>query len=285
MGNQQSISNAVSETINNSMTNVLMKSSQNCTQTNISSQNMNFEGITAKDGCSLSFTGIKQEAKQSPNFTCAMNSSNSSELSNSLKTKLEQDASAKVSGVGGALNSQAMSSTINTAINNIVTNVDISNVSNCVQDNLNTQTMNFQNIQASCPAYCRNPKLCEGLPASICDMNKCEVKYADIEQNMVQEAVASCLSTNTTVQKAVNDITAEVKQTTTSEAKGVDPTALLLSSILPSLIISCIILSSVAFLFMGGMGKSGKNPVQDKMMTYTEGGLDSTVGTTTDLME
>lgn len=283
MGNQQSISNTISETINNSMTNVMMKSSQECTQTNTLAQTMNFDNITAKEGCSLSFTGIKQEAKQSPNFTCAMNSSNSSELSNAFKSQLEQQANAKVSGVGGALNSQAMSTNINNTINNIVTNVDVSQVATCVQDNLAEQTMNFQKIEASCPIYCRNPQLCNGLPESLCDFSKCEVKFADIEQNMVQEAVASCLSENETVQQAVNDISNEVKQTAISEAKGVDPAALFSSSILPSLIITCIILSSAAFLFMGGMGgKPGENPLKDKMMKYTKGKLDSTIG---DLME
>jgi len=285
MGNQQSISNTISETINNSMTNVMMKSSQNCTQTNVASQIMNFEGITAREGCSLSFTGIKQEAKQSPNFTCAMSSANSSELSNALKSQLQQDAAAKVSGVGGALNSQAISTTITNTINNIATNVDVSQVANCVQDNLAEQTMNFQKIEASCPTYCRNPQLCKGVE-SLCDFSKCEVKFADIEQNMVQEAVASCLSENATVQKAVNDITTEVKQTTTSEAKGVDPAALFSSSILPSLIITCIILSSAAFLFMGGMGgKPGENPLKDKMMEYAEGKLDSAIGTSTSFTE
>ncbi len=282
MANQQSVSNTISETINNSMTNVMMKSSQNCSQNNTQAQTMNFNNITAKDGCSLSFSGITQEAKQSPNFTCAMNSSNSSELSNALKSQLEQQANAKVSGLGGALNSQSISSNISKTINNIVTNIDISQVANCVQNNLSTQTMNFQQIQASCPTYCKNPQLCKDLPKSLCDMSKCEVKFGDIEQNMVQEAVASCLSANSNIQQVVNKISNEVKQAATAETKGIDPTSFLLSSMLPSLIITFIILSSSAFLFMSGMGggKPGENPLKDKMMKYAEGKLDSTLGTT-----
>lgn len=272
MGNQQSISTVINDTINKSMTDVLMSSSQNCSQTNSLVQTMNFNNITSEPGCSLKFSNISQDAKQSPNFKCALQSENSSKLLTDFKTTLEQEASSKTSGIGGSLNSQSISDVKNRLINDITSKININTVANCVQDTLAEQTVNFTNIKGSCPSWCNNPALCAaGLPSDLalklCDTNLCTVSYDKISQNLVQSVVGECLSENKNVSDAVNTASNEIKQTSTSSSTGFDP-ASFMTSLLPSIIISCIILvilSSIGYFMMSAQGGDGEMPNMPNM--------------------
>lgn len=257
MGNQQSISNTVNDTVNKALTNVMMSSSQNCGQNTSAVQTMNFENLTFDKGCRGAFTDISQKAEQSPNFSCAMDAKNSQELLSQFKTQLDQNAQSKVSGIGGALNSQAISNSINKLENEISNNINISNVATCVQDNLSQQTMNFKNMQVSCPIYCGDLSQCKDLPPSLCDMSQCKVPFENISQNLVQKAVANCLSSNSNVQSAINTASSEIKQSTASENTGVNMLTSLISFLIPCLIICIIISISSSLGAVGGAGGAG----------------------------
>jgi hypothetical protein len=249
MGNQQSTSTAISDVVNKSMTNVLISNSSTCGQNNSSVQELSFDNIEAGDGCSLSFNNISQTTSQTPNFTCSSQSQNETELLNKFKTELEQQASAAVSGLGGALNSEATSNTISMVRNEIENNINISNTSTCVQNNVSEQLLNFSKIKTSCPAYCRNPSLCKGVE-KLCDMDKCETDFSNISQSITQAAVANCLSSNSTITKIINDAANDISQTAESKNTGIDLFASLASfgsSLIP-LIIGVVVLVVIIIL-------------------------------------
>lgn len=214
MGNQQSTSAAISDVVNKSMSNVLLSSSNSCSQNNSAIQEINFKDIKTTGGCQLKFSGISQATFQSPNFTCSSSSANSSDLSTKFKNELDQQAAANVSGLGG-LNSAANSSTISNLKNDITNNINISDVSTCVQSNLAKNTMNFS-LTADCTGCglkCTgNPQVCE---------NTCITSYSDISQNLTQSAVGSCMASNTNVAKVIADASDTIKQTSTASNTGI----------------------------------------------------------------
>lgn len=220
MGNQNSTAAVISDTVNKSVTNVLVTSSSSCGQNNNLVQEQIFKDIQADEGCALNFSNISQTAIQSPNFTCSSDSKNDSTLASQFKNELQQQANAAVSNstIGNAV---ANSLNKNNTINDIANNISISTVSSCVQDNFLKQAQGFNTIKASCPAYCRNPQLCIGLDPKICDMSKCSINYTDISQSATQSAVASCLSSNANYQKILSETANKITQEAQAVNTGV----------------------------------------------------------------
>lgn len=250
MGNRQSTANIVSETINKSMTNVLMSNSQTCQQNNNSAQELKIENITAKDGCSLSISGISQQMVQAPNFSCSSNSSNEADLLAKFKTELEQQASATMSGFSSAINSSVTTDVKNKLVNDITSNINVSNTSQCVQNNIAEQSASLNKITSSCPIYCWNPTVATACAKSgNCDFSKCEVQIKDISQSITQEAVANCLSSNSNVTNIINEASNKIEQTADTKDEGIS-----MGQMMISLVIILIILfmsgSSAMLLFI-----------------------------------
>jgi hypothetical protein len=266
MGNQQSISTAISDTVNKSMTNVLMSSSSSCTQNNTISQTLTFNNIDLKDtGCTPDFNNINQDSKQSPNFTCSSDNSNNTELLSQFKTQLDQEAKATAENfpIG---NQQSMTTTINNIVNDVTANIDIAQLSTCVQTNSTTQSQIYENIKSGCPKFCN-----DGCPkGNSCDKSLCKVNFSNINQYATQSAVGSCLSSNSNVQKIITDASNTIKQSASSTTKGVDIAGIVnsigdaISSVisstwLPFIIIGLVIVcfcSSAAALFLSTNGGS-----------------------------
>jgi hypothetical protein len=268
MGNQQSISTVINDTINKSMTDVMMNSSQKCSQSNALVQTMNFDNIKSEPGCSLRFSNISQDAKQSPNFSCAQQAENSASLLSDFKTTLQQEADSKTGGLGGSINSQSISTVNNALINEVTSNINMNQVAECIQDTLAEQTTNFTNITGSCPSWCNNPALCGGLDSSVaaklCDPSQCVVDFNNISQQLVQNAVGTCLSENSNVVESVAKASNDISQSAKSAATGIDP-ASFMASMLPSIISLCIvlvILSILGFLYMSLQGEGGNSDIK-----------------------
>ena len=240
MGNQQSTTSTITNVVNDSLTNVLMDSSQTCGQNNTAIQNMNFSNIHPGAGCNLDFSGISQTSIQTPNFTCSTNSNNDSQLAAQFATQLQQQSSAAISGIPGAINNQAVSNAVTNVQNTIKNNIHVSQVASCVQNNLAQQTQNFTNITPQCPAYCNN-----GCPAgNICDMSKCTTNFNNINQTLTQNAVTSCLSANSAVNKAISSAASDIATATTASNTGFLNIDTIFSSLSGSylyVIIACVI--------------------------------------------
>ncbi len=217
MGNQQSRSSIVQDVVNKSVSNVLMSSSSSCSQNNSMSQDLNISDIIVHGG-SLEVSGISQTGQQIPNFTCSSDSANSSSLANQFKTQLDQQATSALSGLGGAANSESNSSVVGNLKNEIEQNINISNVSKCVQDNLAKQKTNIGKFEINVPGYCAT-----GCPPGYsCDMDACTVKVKDISQSLTQSAVGQCMASNQNLQQAINSASNQIKTSSVAENKGID---------------------------------------------------------------
>ena len=221
MGNQQSTSEAISSTVNNAVSNVMLSNSSSCGQNNSATQNLSFSNINVGPGCNPNFSGISQQNYQAPNFSCFSGSNQSSSLQTALKAALQQAVKSETGGIGGALNSNSNSKTISNIINNIQSNVSVANTASCVQSNLASQEQIYNTIASSCPAVCNNPN---ATPAQIALFPKiCSVNFNNINQTLNQTATAKCLSENTSLTSAINNAAAEVSQIATSANTGFDP--------------------------------------------------------------
>lgn len=208
MGNQQSVAQVKNEVVNKSIANVLMQSSQECAQNNSSIQTMNISGIQNDCG-GVKISGVNQKSVQAPNFSCSNDTQNSADLMNKLKSQLEANATNELSGVPGALNSQQITDTKNTIINDIQKNINISSVSKCVQDNVASQAMNLTNYIVKCPKCC-DLGTCKD-EARTCNR---DININDISQDITQSAVASCY------QASDNKVTDLVESLQQAESKS-----------------------------------------------------------------
>lgn len=243
MGNQTSTSTAIMDVVNQATTNVLMSSSSKCSQNNTQKQSIDIGNIdTSGTGCSINISGIHQTAVQTPNFSCSSDSSQTADLQSQLKTAIKQQADAAVSGIGGAFNSEAVSNATTKLQNIINTNVNISNVSSCVQDNLQDNDFKLHFLKSGCPGYCN-----EGCDKyHTCDMSKCNLNISNISQTATQAAVANCTQKNSALTSAITSIANDLTQSATSKNTGVDLLASLGSAFVPILI--SVILFIIIFL-------------------------------------
>lgn len=276
MGNQQSSSTVINDTVNKSLSNILMSSSSTCAQTNSLEQKQVFSNITGDEGCNVTISDVNQTALQSPNFTCSSTKTNESDLMSKFKTELNQQAEAHIknSTIG---NAESRVTNSNKIVNDIVNNISISNVSSCVQDNFLKQSQGVDNVKASCPGYCRNADVCVELvkvsptfAAAFCDPSKCSINVSGFNQSAVQGSIASCLVEDTNYQKVLSESGNTLSQMakTTNDgvdvAKIIDSTGDAVSGVINSaqtsiIVIGIVIVVLVAiaayFLLSGGSSK------------------------------
>lgn len=254
MGNQTATSKAMTDVLNKAITNVIMENSNKCGQNNSAIQTINVSGIETK-GCKQNIiSDISQESMQTVNFSCATDAANESELLSSFKNELDQESSAAVSGLGGALNSQSNSETIANIKNEIENNINMKNISECIANTINEQTQNYTDLTFDCteglPGYCST-----GCPDGYtCDFSVCNTKFelSKLNQNLVQQAAATCTAKSENLSKIINEASSEIKQTSEATTKGIDPTMMSLMSAIPSILSVCIVLSILYFLMQGG---------------------------------
>jgi hypothetical protein len=248
MGNQQSRSNLINETINKSATSVILNSSANCGQNNNAIQQLSFSNIKGGDGCNTVFDGISQISVQAPTFTCSSSAENETDLLAKFKTELQQNANSDVSGLAGAVNSESISEVTNKLVNDISNNININSLSNCVQDNYEKQTTDYNNISLTCPAYCNdlgsllkdetNPIIAKLLS------DTCTNKFSNLSQNLVQKSVGECMLSNSNIQKIISDADTSLVQSAESKNSGIDIAEIInsfgLSVFLPLIIIAIV---------------------------------------------
>jgi hypothetical protein len=223
MGNQQSTAEAISSTVNKSVTNVLQQNSSQCGQNNSGLQSVNFSNIKTGPGCSLGIVS-SQKFSQIPSFSCLSNASQSSNLQAQLSSALKAAVQAETSGIAGALNSTSNSKTLSNMVNDISTNVNISNTATCLQNNLANQQAVFQAIESSCPKLCNRDFDPSSFNANftVSDYDKLCTTSIGSTQELLQAATAACTSENTALTEAINKAAAEVSQIAKSETAGTD---------------------------------------------------------------
>jgi hypothetical protein len=202
---------SLSDVVNSAISNVLINNSNSCTQNTTSNQTILVDGITADPGCSLHFTG-SQTSVQTPNLSCSSSNANDSQLATQFQTQLQQQAESS-GGLGlFSVGNTSVSNTLSKLSNTITNNMSISNISNCVQNTVSNQSTTDKNITTSCPDYCKT-----GCPNGFtCDTSLCVTDFDNLTQSITQSAVGKCLSTNSTVAKAISDAQNSISQEASS---------------------------------------------------------------------
>jgi len=241
MGNQQSIAKAVNDIINECITNVLIENSANCVQNTSSNQEINISGIDLSGtGCSLEFKDIGNTASINTNIMCSQANQNESELVNKIKSEIDNKVKAALEGFAGALNSQAITDTKNKIKNEIITDINIKNIINSVQNTVAKQRINMDNIRGGCPEICRrNMSFDDEVKyrnAGILKDDTCKIGFSNIKNNLVLSAVSSLTSNNRTINKISNDLANKLVNVQESVNKGVDLMSLLLFLLIPFII-------------------------------------------------
>lgn len=245
MGNQESVSNTMTDIVNQSVTNVSMETSNTCRQDNTGIQTLNFSEIDADSGCSIIMSDITQTSFAAPNFACSSSTANETELLNKLKTELDQKSEAAVSGL--TIGQQKSTSNAIANVKNLIqNNISMKTTSECIQNNIAQQKQTYSRIKGSCPRYCANPQLCVGLPPSLCDMSKCNISFKNISQSIVQKATSDCLSENANVTRVINETATEIAQASKAATEGAINTGS--SAMITACVIVVAIIALIGFL-------------------------------------
>jgi len=214
MGNQQSISDNISKVINKSMTDILFSSSSSCSQNTESVQMINISGITAGQYCTLSIKDLNQSSVQAPNLACAISTDNAVSLQTSFEALLKQAADAEVSGLSGAVNSQAISKSLSELINTVSSRINVTSVASSIQNTISSNSASLTDISSGCPAVCGNPNI-------VPPKGTCEIIIENISQSIIQEAVSKLVSSNKTVADQIYKTSTVIDQETKSSNKGI----------------------------------------------------------------
>jgi cobalamin biosynthesis Mg chelatase CobN len=216
-------SSVLTEIVNKTTTNVLMSSMTNSSQSNTATNTLNVSDITAAEGCSLVIAG-NQTIIQTPNLTSVTEESQASALDTAIKDALTNSLKETSRGMQ-LLSIPSNTEVINKHINDISSNVSKMSVVNCVQTNVSTNEKIITSIQTSCPNVCRRDiDFSQWSPDQMDAYDKiCSSPIGGGNQDIVQAAVASCISKNSQVTQSINELSAILVTSSEKETVGIDP--------------------------------------------------------------
>lgn len=227
MGASSSRAFSATDVVNECITNVSMNNSNSCSSTNSLGQDLSIRDITIIGDCPLNISGISQNAKLNANFTCLQDSNNSASLKNQLATQLDQKMKASLEGLNLNLSSSAEVEAYTQIRNNIVTNVDFSNLSSCVASNIAAQKMDIGGFKMQCSS------------------SGAGINISDIKQMVALTSIAECTQKNTSLVDAINNLQTIVDQKLEAENSGLSTAALMAGLLVIILIVVAIICVSM----------------------------------------
>lgn len=224
MGNQSSKARTETNIVNESITNVLMSSSQSCSANMSANQELTFSDIKTR-GCTVNFKDISQEADLTQNFSCSQNSDQSSELAAKFKTELDVKTEALTKGMTIGSNSSE-SETLTNLKNKVVANINISSIATCVANAISNQKLSFGKLDIDCTGA-----------------DDKSLNFNNIKQKLTMTQVAKCIQSNKAASEATTEFENKLKLMTTAKTEGIDLFASLasLGSFMVPTIISVII--------------------------------------------
>lgn len=233
MGARQSKSTSTIELVNNTLTNVLLQSATTCRSYTGVNQIMSFSNIKSVN-CDFILDGINQSANLSTNLSCAQDSTQNAEVLNKFATNLDQELKAELSGIPGAIFSNTETNSIINLQNQIVNNINISQVAECVSQAIYNQTLTFDKHEYDCS-------------------KKGSVTIRNVSQSIISENVTKCLQTNNQITKAAQEIDNIISNKQSATDTGINPFVAggisSASSLIPSLLI-------ILFIILSNIGSS-----------------------------
>lgn len=208
MGNTSSKINSTTRAMNKALTNIAISNSTKCNADSINNQELNISNINA-DGCQLIISDLTQNISVNQNIKCISASVNNTDLQNQFKTELQEqlkaelevDALAKL--IPGDTKNEI--NTITEVSNEISTNVDISQLLECVSTNINNQLINLKQIDAKCYSW-QTPK-------------ERRLTIKNIKQQILASQIQECMQQNETITKAANKFDTLIKKKVEASTK------------------------------------------------------------------
>lgn len=214
----------ITEIVTKTTASVLTSSTNNSGQNNVATANINISDIQAGPHCSIDIT-TTQKVLQSPNFSGLTEDTQSDNISTAIKGALKEDIAKTNRGIQ-LFSSPQNAEIITKNIDEIANSISKMSLVSCLQQNTATANLNIENIKSNCPAICSNSSL------ALTDVNLINA-YAKLcttsingTQELVQAAVASCISKNTQVTNAISELAKELTKNVDTETAGLDPEGL-----------------------------------------------------------
>lgn len=210
--------------VNSSISSVLMQSSSSCQSQLNSDQQLTWNDLTinASDKCQIKWDNINQTANIAPNMSCAQSVSNAASLQTDLQTKLQQNATAVMSGLPTTAVSKVDTSNVSNILNQISNSVNMTNLSQCIQSTLNRQSAQWSNFKITCTG-------------------EAVIEWSNITQTIIENAVMKCTQETKGVADLINQLSNELSQTADSEDKGFDLGGILMGVAMVVLVVVMII--------------------------------------------
>jgi len=229
IGDCGSTAKTVTDIVNESVTNVIMSSSQSCGASMSANQQLTFSNIKTM-GCNVNFSNISQEADLTQNFSCSQNSDQSATLAAKFKTELDAKTEAVTTGL---FPSPSDAETITKLKNKVVANIDISSISTCVASFIANQNLTFGKLDIDCTGA-----------------DDKSLNFNNIKQKLTMTQVAKCIQSSKAAADATTEFENKLKLLTSAKSEGLDifASCASLGSFMIPLIISivlCIVIASV----------------------------------------
>ncbi len=221
-------STVLTEIVNKTTTEVIMSSINQSSQSNLASNTLAIKDIRAGPACSIDIT-TTQSVIQTPNFQSVSELDQNSNLSTAIKDALESTIKSTNRGVQ-FMSSPDNTETINRQINEISAGVSKTSIVSCLQTNTATNDLLIQNVESNCSKLCNNENPNFNQYFTPMDLDKICTTTISSSQDIVQAAVASCLSKNQQVTDAINDLANTLVTSVEQEKAGLDPEGIIEST-------------------------------------------------------
>jgi hypothetical protein len=200
MGANVAKASSKSDVVNRAITDVLISNSSQCMQTGTTDQELKIGDITTS-GCTVNISNISQTTSVLANFACSQSSANSADLQNKLAAALKSNTAATLSGLPTAIVSVSETKSVDSLVNEVLSNINMTNIASCVSSEINKQKMSIGGIKSSCYPWQ-------------------SVNITDVVQSLIVKTVSKCVQSNANTAKAANDLNAKLDSMTTAANKG-----------------------------------------------------------------
>jgi small-conductance mechanosensitive channel len=189
------------EIINNVLTNIVMELSSSCKAISSNSQKMsgNDINISFQENTSVS-VDFRQDITSKLSATCIQTQSAQAKLQNEFKAQLDKEVEQMQKGLSALSTNE--SNTINKLKNDIITNVNIKSLTECLTHMSNNQEMINNKLRI--------------------EFNKGSDIKVSMSQKIIASLISECIQSNEVVQDACNKLDNIVKEKTKQSQIGFD---------------------------------------------------------------
>lgn len=243
-GDCGSTQTTVDEIVNNSISNTFVSNASSCSGSGGIKQTLDIENIQA--GGNIDISGGSQTGTVALNFSCLQNNNISQDSVQEIQNAIKQGIQQKTSGFQFQPSTQT---TISKTENDIVSNINLSQVADCVANSFADQEQIYRNLSA-----------------------KGNITLSNLAQTAVNDSTSKCVQEQKAASQNIKALDTIFDQQVSQEAKGVDIIALFqgwfnmiqsfgaMGTLLLALPILCCCCICLASIFSSSGGGSAPTP-------------------------